>query len=89
MDKKIHIVSNQNKLLSEPNTNAPSISIASETPVIVLTWGIPDPAGETETIDVFQGPIISTYDLVKVVETGHIGYIQRKEWSTDRNIWGI
>ncbi|MFB2348483.1 LysM peptidoglycan-binding domain-containing protein [Priestia megaterium] len=72
--KRIHIVTEETKLLNKPSLSASSIPITSGTPIIVLTWRIPDPVDEGWSTVNYNPPI---YDLIKIVETGQTGYLPR------------
>jgi len=70
--KRVHILTQETRLLSQPTSNAQATAVIKGTPVIVWRWNIPSPTGE-------EGPQgdIQIYDYVQLASNGQFGYIPR------------
>lgn len=71
--KRIHVTTNSNFLLEQPNLSSSEIMrIPQGTEIIALRWQIPSPTGE-------EGPRgdLQLYDQIMIVQTGQIGFIPR------------
>ncbi|WP_139488844.1 LysM peptidoglycan-binding domain-containing protein [Brevibacillus dissolubilis] len=71
--KRYHVLTTDQKLLSQPNLSSDSIPLKKGTPVFAIRWYIPSPTNEGRG---FSEPHI--YDLVQVAETGQRGYLVRE-----------
>lgn len=70
--ERVHILTDNDTLLRQPNLQAPGTPLPTGTEVIALRWHIPSPTGE-------EGPRgdIQVYDYVQVVATGQRGFLAR------------
>lgn len=69
---RLHVMTNLNRLLTQPDLASPSTTISQGIRIIVLRWNIPSPTSE-------EGPRggIQIYDQVMVVNTGQVGFMPR------------
>lgn len=70
--KRIHLTMYDTDLISDLSSSSPRKRIPKGTPVIVIRWNIPDPAGG-------EGAVggLATFDLVQLLQTGETGYMFR------------
>ncbi len=70
--ERIHLVTRDTKLSTEPFLDAPTVPLAYGTQVIVKRWNIPSPTGED-----FPPGGLAIWDQIEIVDTGQTGYLLR------------
>jgi len=70
--RRLHLLTSENKLYSEPTLASDYITLEEGSPVISLKWSIPSPSGE-------EGPRggIQIYDYIQDLESGKVGFLPR------------
>ena len=70
--KRLHIVTSDSELLSEPTFGSPSTPVPKGTEVISLRWRIPSATDEEGPLG---GPFV--YDQIKILNSGKVGFLPR------------
>ena len=70
--KRLHIVTSDSELLSEPKFGSPSVPVPMGTEVISLRWRIPSATDEEGPVG---GPLF--YDQIKILSSGKVGFLPR------------
>ncbi|MEY8350899.1 hypothetical protein AALF16_21950 [Bacillus cereus] len=80
-NKRFHITPNNWFILQQPKSGSIQTNFAKGSVVVGLRWNIPSPYLE-------EGPKggLATFDLIKVVHTGQIGFLPRVGYNAIRLI---